>query len=371
MHFFKYFLITSLTLVSQLSLASDHDFWLVDEFFAQHPEQQDISHAFSELVRQPATPLLTPPLKPVKVAVVYPANQVSDYWLRSIHSFEARLKELNIPYEIQSFLAQTTNNDSLKEQAKEILAAVNSNADYLVLTLYKKQHQAIIERLIANQKTKVILQNITTPIKAWGNLHPFMYVGFDHVKGTQLIADWYIGQNFKHKHFGLLHFPIGYISQARGDSFVEYTKAHSSYHLVTSYYTDSTRQNAYQNATTMLNENTDLGFIYASSTDIALGISDAIAEQKRQNKVFVNGWGGGSAELEALTQGKLDVTVMRMNDDNGVAMAEAIKLDLAGHEAKVPVIYSGDYEVITKDISPAKLLKLKQQAFRYSGMTDK
>ena len=372
MHCFKYFFtFISLVLISFSSQASERDFWLVDEFLQQHPEQQNISESFSELVRKPATPLNTPPIKPVKIAVVYPANQISDYWLRSIRSFEARLKELDIPYEIQSFLTQTTSNSSLREQAKEILTAVNSGADYLILTLYKKQHQAIIERLISNQKTNVILQNITTPIKAWDNQQPFLYVGFDHVKGTQLLANWYMEQGLEKKDFGLLHFPKGYISQMRGDSFIKYANQHSNYQLVSSYYTDSTRKNAYNNAMNMLDDNSNLGFVYASSTDIALGISDAIAEKALQNKVLVNGWGGGSAELAAIAEGKLDVTVMRMNDDNGVAMAEAIKLDLAGDESQVPVIYSGDYELVTKDSSPAKISSLKQQAFRYSGINDK
>lgn len=368
----KYFTaLASLILISQFSMANERDFWLVDEFIEKNPEQETISNAFSELVRQPALPLNVPPLTPVKIAVVYPANQISDYWLRSIRSFEARLKELDIPYEIQSFLTQTTNNDSLREQAKEILTAVNSGADYLILTLYKKQHQSIIERLISNKKTKVILQNITTPIKAWDNQQPFLYVGFDHVKGTQLLSNWYESQSLINKEYGLLHFPKGYISQARGDSFVAYTNANANYKLVNSYYTDSTRKNAYSNAINLLEEHDKLGFIYASSTDIALGTSDAIADKNLQNKVLVNGWGGGSAELEAIAEGKLDVTVMRMNDDNGVAMAEAIKLDLAGEENKVPVIYSGDYVVVTKDSSPAKILALKQQAFRYSGVNNK
>lgn len=357
--------------MSQSSLASERDFWLVDEFLAQNPKQQDISLTFSELVRLPAKPLNTPPIKPVKIAVVYPANQISDYWLRSISSFEARLKELDIPYEIQSFLAQTPSNNSLREQAKEILTAVNSGADYLILTLYKKQHQSIIERLISNQKTKVILQNITTPIKAWGNQQPFLYVGFDHVKGTQLLADWYNQQDLRKKDFGLLHYPKGYISEMRGDSFTKYMDANSEYQLVSSYYTDSSRKNAYNNAINMLEENSNLGFVYASSTDIALGISDAIIDKQLQNEVLVNGWGGGSAELKAIEQGKLDVTVMRMNDDNGVAMAEAIKLDLAGEDKKVPTIYSGDYEVVTKESSPAKIASLKQRAFRYSGVINK
>ncbi|MCO4789370.1 ABC transporter substrate-binding protein, partial [Vibrio cholerae] len=72
----------------------------------------------------------------------------------------------------------------------------------------------------------------------------------------------------------------------------------------------------------------------------------------------------GSAELEALAKGELDVTVMRMNDDTGVAMAEAIKWDLEGKA--VPLVYSGDFEVVTKQDSAARISELKARAFRYS-----
>ena len=78
----------------------------------------------------------------------------------------------------------------------------------------------------------------------------------------------------------------------------------------------------------------------------------------------VDGWGGGSAELEAIARGDLDVTIMRMNDDTGIAMAEAIKWDL---ESKpVPHVYSGDFELVTKEDSAAKIEQLKKRAFRYS-----
>ena len=57
---------------------------------------------------------------------------------------------------------------------------------------------------------------------------------------------------------------------------------------------------------------------------------------------------------------------MRMNDDNGVAMAEAIHLDLAGRAAEVPTVYSGDMMVVDGDTTPQELERLKARAFRYS-----
>ncbi len=55
---------------------------------------------------------------------------------------------------------------------------------------------------------------------------------------------------------------------------------------------------------------------------------------------------------------------MRMNDDTGVAMAEAIKCFLEGKA--VPLVYSGDFEVVTKQDSTARIAELKARSFRFS-----
>ena len=57
---------------------------------------------------------------------------------------------------------------------------------------------------------------------------------------------------------------------------------------------------------------------------------------------------------------------MRINDDNGIAMAEAIKLDIVGKTHQVPTIFSGNFAVIKKGIKKEKLQLLKEKAFRYS-----
>ena len=82
---------------------------------------------------------------------------------------------------------------------------------------------------------------------------------------------------------------------------------------------------------------------------------------------MVNGWGGGSNELDSLLAGDLDFTVMRMNDDNGVAMAEAIRLDVESNLKQEPIIYSGEMVIVRQGISKEKIIKLEGKAFRYSG----
>ncbi|MCV5919740.1 ABC transporter substrate-binding protein, partial [Escherichia coli] len=80
--------------------------------------------------------------------------------------------------------------------------------------------------------------------------------------------------------------------------------------LQSAYYTKATKQSGYEAAKASLEKYPDVDFIYACSTDVALGAVDALKELGRDD-VMINGWGGGSAELEALSKGELDVTVMR------------------------------------------------------------
>lgn len=83
----------------------------------------------------------------------------------------------------------------------------------------------------------------------------------------------------------------------------------------------------------------DIKFIYACSTDIALGAVEALQEKDMLQQIMVNGWGGGTPEIKAIENGELDVTVMRINDDNGVAMADAVILDMLGKKLLSPLYF--------------------------------
>ena len=155
----------------------------------------------------------------------------------------------------------------------------------------------------------------------------------------------------------------GYISDVRGDTFIHQVNRDNNFELQSAYYTKATKQSGYDAAKASLAKHPDVDFIYACSTDVALGAVDALAELGRE-EIMINGWGGGSAELDAIQKGDLDITVMRMNDDTGIAMAEAIKWDL--EDKPVPTVYSGDFEIVTKADSPERIETLKKRAFRYS-----
>jgi len=335
----------------------------VDEFVALHPEQHSLMQTFSQIVAQPGVKQGEIHKKRIKIAVIYPDIQVSDYWRRSLHSFIERLDEIGINHSVTEYSSKTSNE--YKAQFGQVQNALEDDPDYLILTFDIFRHKTLVERLLKRKRPKIILQNILTPLRDWEGFQPFMYVAFDHTIGARLLADYFTMRTGGKGTYGLLYFPTGYVNTMRSDTFRNLMER-TSIKLVKSAHTDSTVADAAKAAREILSHQT-VDFIYATSTDIALGAIKAIKQRHQSGKVLINGWGGGSAELKALMKGDLDVTIMRMNDDNGVAMAEGIRLDQEGRGDTVPTIYSGEMVLIEKGIAPHDLEMLIKRAFRYSG----
>jgi len=351
-----------LIILTNVALSNDAKYYQYDEYINTF-SQGSISDNFIKTIQNDSQAIKQNDKK-IKIVMVYPGNQISDYWRNSKLSFEKRLNELNIKYELVDFFTKPAIE--IKEQAKLLLKAIKNNTDYLIFTLDANKHAKFIERIISKKKTKLILQNITTPLKKWKKRQPFLYVGFDHAIGSKFLADYYMSETNNEGNYAVLYGAKGYVSYMRGTKFVEYITKNSNLKLVHEYYVDFNKEKAIKATRDLLKINKDLKFIYACSTDIALGVIEVLKEQNLLGKIKVNGWGGGNNELKAIEAGELDITVMRMNDDNGVAMAEAVKLDLLGKSNKVPTIYSGEFSLVKKGIDKKELEELKHKAFRYT-----
>jgi len=368
---FKFISLSAMTLMlsglispDNLSGKSLKEYWLLNDFLDQHPEQKALSSAFSRTVKGPGRAAHVKQMRPVKIVMIYPGLQVSDYWRRSVSSFRARMRELGLKFVLEDHF--TKPGTGIREQSLLIGEAMANSPDYLVFTLDAMRHRGMIERVMAEGQTKVILQNITTPIREFGQFQPFFYVGFDHGVGAKMLADRFKAKIKNSGRYAIFYGPKGYVSRMRGGIFLQEMSARPEIELVASYYVNFDRQRSYRAAMELLSEHDKLDFIYACSTDIALGIIDALKETGRLNSVMVNGWGGGEAELDAISRGEMDFTAMRMNDDNGVAMAEAIRLDLETPGAAVPTVYSGEFRMVGKKTPKVELARLRKNAFRYS-----
>jgi autoinducer 2-binding protein LuxP len=350
-----------LLVTTVVTAAGISDYWHYDEYYRQHPEQRPWLAELTEAVRQRAEPVETDlQARPLRIAMVYPSLQASSYWPDSERALQQRLNQLGIRYHLEA--RYTEPNIQLVEQVNQIRELLDWQPDYLLYTLDSSRQQSIIERLIQNTDTRLILQNITTPLKAWGDRQPHMYVGFDHAEGARLLADHFGKRFLQGADYGVLFRSQGLISQLRGMTYIQ--SVPESHRLRSSYYTDSSRVGGRKAALQMLREHPELDYIYACSTDVALGAVDALAELGRAD-VVVNGWGGSPAEIEQLRLGGLKAVLMRMNDDNAIAIAEAIKRDLEGKPQ--PLIYSSDFVVLDDSMSVEEIQAYEALARRYSA----
>jgi autoinducer 2-binding protein LuxP len=352
-------------LLSSPQAFANQDYMPLDDYLQQHPDQVARMAAFSQTVSNAAVPLAQPQQRPVRIAIIYPALQSSDYWVRSIKAFRARLDELQIDYELQTRLSGLNDDPSLL--ATQLQESLAWEPDYLVFTLGALIHRQLIEQLLVRKTPKLILQNVTTPLQGWSAHPPFMYVGFDHQAGTRLLAGYMLADSTTPIEYAMLYSSHGYISRLRGDSFVTLTNARSGTRLLSSYYTDGDFALARDATLQELDRHPDLNMLFACSTDIALGALAALRQRGKLEQVVINGWGGGEAELDALVRGDLDLTVLRLNDDNGVAMAEAIKAELEQRSEQLPQVFSGEMVLVTGSTPPQELQQLIDRAFRYSG----
>lgn len=301
---------------------------------------------------------------PIKIAIVYPAIQSSDYWRRSVVSMEKRLQELNIPVELTTYYSRPA--DGSRTQEKQITQALQNQPDFLLINTDYPRVEDIIGRILHRGSPHVIIQNQTTENKAWLDTPPLLYSGFDHVKGSELIAHYLFDTYGEDAKYAIIYGTRGIVSTLRGQGFMNVRKLHNARLPVAEYYSNVDINKAHDAAYDILDRHPDLDFLFCVTTDTALGAAQAVDELGLTGKIAVNGWGGGEAELIALAEGKLTLTVMRMNDDNGVSVAEAIKYALTSRRDEIPPTFSGGFELITTE-NRAEINRLKKRAFRYSG----
>lgn len=317
-------------------------------------------YELKQLVNQAAKPIEFKQKMPVKIAAVYPGFQSSDYWQRSIRSLTGRLEAIELDYHLD--VRFSSPSDGLALQVRQIQSVLSKHPDYLILTINSLQQQRIVELLLEREKPKIIIQNLTKPIDDWFALQPLLYVGFDHMTGALALADYFKDHFPAGTPYGLLFWNKGAVSDQRGLTF---ERAVSGFHdLKVSYFTHASRELAKQQTLEMVHAYPEIRYIYVCATDVALGAIDALNEIGRKD-IAVNGWGGGQAELTAFAKGDLGVVLMRMNDQNGVAIAEAIKLDI--QKKPVPLVFSGDFSLLHEGANPEMLGRLMSKAFIYSG----
>ncbi|MEM8854657.1 MAG: substrate-binding domain-containing protein [Pseudomonadota bacterium] len=321
--------------------------------------------ALQEIVGAPAVPMENPPTDPVTIAVIYPSEDVSDFWLRSYLSMEARLKELGIPFEATQF-ASNMGNFLLQSTYAEQVA--QEDYDYVIFGPSELMAQQDDIRRLMDSGKKVIVLNYDTPVQAWGDDQPLLYTTFSHLFGALNICNWVVENLGTEGTYAMIRGIPGGIDDQRSGGFQKCLEEKSNWTMAYEHYGDFQREGGFNGAQLIISGYPEVQMIHNANTAMAMGAISAVQAADKGEDVFVTAWGGTGDELEALRKGELGATPMRMSDDVGVSMAEVIRADLEGRAEEMPLVFLGRIDIVSGDSGPEVVDAFEKEAFRYTGI---
>jgi len=350
--------------------AQEGAFW---EHYEVPGFDQAMFDAFRDVITADAVPIAVEVPDTVTIALVFPSLDLSDAWARGHAGLVGRLDELGVPYRLDTF---GTSHDDHSLQLAHLETTMARGYDYVIVgpTEILVQMSMIEEMIEAG--IGVIVWNYTTPLQEWGEARypeggqPLAYVGFSHAEGAHILGEYFVERLRREvegtpKVAHLRGIPGITDDQRSGVAMQHFRDA--GFEIVHETYANWARDQGYAATLNIAGAYPDVDHIHIVSTAMAIGAVEALDEVGRVGEILLNGWGGGSEEQLHLLEGNLHATVMRMQDDWGVALAEIIKFDLEGRIDEVPLAVSGAMQLVDDTYARADIDEILEYAFRYSG----
>ncbi len=339
----------------------ERDFWYYLEV-----DEPGVLDVFQEVVAGPAEPITVDVPEPIQIAVIFPSQDVSDIWLRSYIAMTERLDELQIPYEITQFASGMGDHD-LQTTYTDLV--IDEGYDYVVYGPTELSiQQDNIKRIIDAPGVEVMIWNNDLVIKEWGDAQPLGYHAYAHLDGAYRMAQYVIDRWGNEGNFALIRGTPGLIDDQRSQGFREYLETHSEWNFLYEHYGLFQREGGFDGAQFIATAYPEVDLIHNANTAMAMGAVSAIDSLGLIDEIALTGWGGTGDEVEGIRMGELKATPMRINDDAGVASAEAIKYHLEGRLDELPLVFLMRIEILDNLMDEADIAALEEEAFRYSGV---
>ncbi|WP_439333235.1 substrate-binding domain-containing protein [Vibrio viridaestus] len=302
----------------------------------------------------------------VKIALIYPSADISDFWIRNYKALIKRLNELNIPYEIQEFSSRQIEHALQTKYIDDVLDNASSY-DFVIFGPSELEVQSKnIQKLSKSTEFKTFIWAFHTPNPSW-HYTPDAWFDFSSSMGAQVLCHYLIEDLGTDVNFALNRGIPGVTDDQRSQEFSDCVEENGNWLNMYEHFGQYQKKGGEDGAKLIVKNFPEVTMLHNANTAMTMGAIDALTELGKVNDIFITGWGGTAKEVEKIKEGVLNATPMRMSDDVGVATAEAIKYYLEGRADQVPTIYLGRITVASSKMSPEQLEMLSQEAFRYSG----
>ncbi|MFK7869814.1 MAG: substrate-binding domain-containing protein [Roseobacter sp.] len=341
---------------------ADRDYWVPGEVNADGKLE-----ALQAVVGADAVAFSGTQDAPVQIALIYPSADTSDFWARNYLAMTKRLEQLGIEYETTEFASRQIEHSLQATYANQVA----QDADLYDYVIFGPSELAIqadnIDKLAANDGFSTYVWAFHTPLKDL-ETQPDAWFDFSSAAGALTMCEYMLGRLGNDVTMAMNRGIPGITDNQRSGDFKACVEANGNWTTVYEHYGEYQREGGFEGTSLILQAYPEATIIHNANTAMAMGSVEAQIAVGKEKEVFSTGWGGTGLELDAIRRGELDATPMRMGDDVGAATAEAIKADLEGRAAELPLVFLGRITVAHDEMSAEEIDALEQEAFRFSGV---
>ena len=305
--------------------------------------------------------------KPIRIALIYPSSDTSDFWARNYIAMTERLKQVGIEFETTEFASRQIEHSLQSTYATQVAQDADLY-DYVIFGPSELATQADnIEKLVQTDGLTTYVWAFHTPLKQFKK-QPAAWFDFSSAYGAQKICDYMLERLGNDVTYAMNRGIPGVTDNQRSGDFKDCVAEKGNWNVVYEHYGEYQREGGFDGTNSIIQAYPEATVIHNANTAMAMGSVEAQVAAEKHGDIFSTGWGGTGLELDAIRRGELNATPMRMGDDVGAATAEAIKADMEGRADELPLVFLGRITVAHDELSAEELDALQKEAFRFSGL---
>lgn len=322
---------------------------------------------FQLTVNAKAKPIDSEFQDPVRIAIIYPSADISDFWVRNFNAMTERMKELALPFVIDQYTSKQIEHALQTQHTRTVLN--NKNAyDFVIFGPSELELQSEnIQNLAASDKFKTFIWAFHTPNPSW-KYQPDAWFDFSSAMGAEVLCNYVIKRLGDNIEFAVNRGIPGITDTQRSQGFINCVEEKADWLNNYEHFGQYQKLGGSDGVKLFLDNFPEVEMIHNANTAMTMGAVEALGDENKLSDIFVTGWGGTAKEIEKIKLGELNATPMRMSDDLGVATAESIKLHIQKRELETPRLYLGRILVVHDEMTNAVLDSYTKEAFRYSGI---
>ena len=305
--------------------------------------------------------------KPIRIALIYPSADVSDFWARNYLALTKRLDQLGIKHETTEFASRQIEHSLQSTYASQVAQDADLY-DYVIFGPSELATQADnIDKLAGTEGFTTYVWAFHTPLKDLKN-QPAVWFDFSSAYGAQVICKYMLERLGEDVTFALNRGIPGVTDNQRSGDFKACVTEKGGWKMAYEHYGEYQREGGFAGTNLIMQAYPEATVIHNANTAMSMGSVEAQVAAGKHKEIFSTGWGGTGLELDAIRRGELDASPMRMGDDVGAATAEAIKANLEGRDDELPLVFLGRITVAHDKLSAEEIDNLEKEAFRFSGV---